>query len=656
MKERLFLSAPHMSGNEQKYIDEVFKSNYIAPTGAYINKFEASICDYTGAKNALAVTCGTAAIHLALRVLGIGKNDDVLASTFTFIGSVTPILYQNANPVFIDSERESWNLDPILLKKYLEKCEKKPKALIVTHLYGQSVQIEEIAALCKEYGVYLIEDAAESLGATYNGKHTGTFGDFGIYSFNGNKILTTSGGGMLVSDNKEWIKKAQFYSTQAKENKLYYEHIEYGYNYRMSNVLAAIGVAQMEVIEERVHKKREIFEWYQEELKDLDIEWMQESAGSHGNRWLTTALFKKSVNIDKIINLLDQNACESRPLWKPMHLQPLFKESQNVLNGVSEDLFQRGLCLPSGTQMNRNDVNRVCGLLRSSVENSYTMKILLTGSSGFIGSYFQSNYNDRYDIETFSFLEDDLDDLDLTQINTVVHLSALVHQMDGAAKEEYFRVNVDNTLALAQKAKQSSVKQFIFMSSVKVYGEESDTPYTETSKCDPQDDYSKSKLEAENRLKELEDDEFTVSIIRTPVVYGKEVKSNMLNLAKMAINVPVLPFGNITNRRSMVYIGNLCDMIERLCESKMSGIFLAGDDQPISTTKLIETITKAKGGKAILLNVPLFPQLLRRVKPSLHKKLYGNLEVDNRWTKKVLDFENKVSTEDGIQKMMEELQ
>ncbi len=356
-----------MGGNEQKYIDEVFKSNYIAPIGAYINKFEQAICDYTGAKNALAVTCGTAAIHLALRVLGIGKDDDVLASTFTFIGSVSAVLYQNANPVFIDSERESWNLDPELLKEYLTKYEKKPKALIVTHLYGQTAQIEEIAAICKEYGVYLIEDAAESLGATYNGKHTGTFGDFGIYSFNGNKILTTSGGGMLVSDNTEWIEKAKFYSTQAKEDELHYEHLEYGYNYRMSNVLAAIGVGQMEVIEDRIEKKREVFEWYSEELKDLDVEWMPELPGSCGNRWLTTLLFKEGASIDKIIEELNNDGCESRSLWKPMHLQPLFKDAQSVLNGVSEDLFERGICLPSGTEMTRDDVKRVCNLIREGI-------------------------------------------------------------------------------------------------------------------------------------------------------------------------------------------------------------------------------------------------------------------------------------------------
>jgi len=365
--QKLFLSPPHMGGNEQKYIDEVFKSNYIAPLGAFVNRFEKSICDYTGTPNALAVTSGTAAIHLALRVLDIGKGDDVLASTFTFIGSVSAILYQDANPVFIDSEKESWNLDPELLEQYLTTCDKKPKALILTHLYGQVAQIEIIASLCKKHGVYLIEDAAESLGATYNGKHSGTFGDFGIYSFNGNKILTTSGGGMLVSDNKEWIKKAMFYSTQAKENELYYEHVEYGYNYRMSNVLAAIGVGQMEVIEERVLKKRKVFEWYKSELSELDIEFMPELENSRGNRWLTTLLFKDNVDMNKIIQALDKNDCESRPLWKPMHMQPLFKECKSLLNGASEDFFARGICLPSGTLMTRANVTKVCNVIKENI-------------------------------------------------------------------------------------------------------------------------------------------------------------------------------------------------------------------------------------------------------------------------------------------------
>jgi UDP-N-acetylbacillosamine transaminase len=358
--DRKFLSSPHMSGNELKYIEKVFESNYIAPIGEYINKFEQSIKDYTGTKNSLAVINGTAALHLALRVLGVKEGDDVLASTFTFIGSINAIIYQNANPVFLDSDYESWNISAEILEDYLKTCEKKPKALILTHLYGMSADIENIAHICKENDIYLIEDAAESLGATYKGKHTGTFGDFGVYSFNGNKILTTSGGGMLVSDNEEWIKKAMFYSTQAKEPYIHYEHNEYGYNYRMSNVLAAIGVAQMEVIEDRVSKKREIFEWYSEFLADdEDIEMMPELENSRGNRWLSALTFKNK-DYNKVMKALDAINVESRPLWKPMHLQPLFKDAKTHLNGVSEDLFKRGLCLASSTTMTKEDVKMIC--------------------------------------------------------------------------------------------------------------------------------------------------------------------------------------------------------------------------------------------------------------------------------------------------------
>jgi UDP-N-acetylbacillosamine transaminase len=363
--KRFFLSSPHMSGNELKYIEEVFKSNYIAPLGEYVNKFEQSICDYTGVKNALALSSGTAALHLALRVLGIKKDDDVLASTFTFIGSINAILYQGANPVFIDSDKKSWNLDPLLLEEYLKSCDKKPKALIVTHLYGMSADIVKIAQICKKYDIYLIEDAAESLGATYNNNHTGTFGDFGIYSFNGNKILTTSGGGMLVSHNKEWIDKAKFYSTQAKEPFIYYEHIEYGYNYRMSNVLAAIGVGQMEVIEDRALKKRQIFKWYQEFLSDIDeIEFMPELENSRGNRWLTALIFAKT-DYNKIMKVLEEINVESRPLWKPMHLQPLFKDAKKYVNGISEELFQNGLCLASSTIMIKDNVKMICDRIKT---------------------------------------------------------------------------------------------------------------------------------------------------------------------------------------------------------------------------------------------------------------------------------------------------
>ncbi|MDK2064373.1 UDP-N-acetylbacillosamine transaminase [Aliarcobacter butzleri] len=363
MNKRIFLSAPHMSGAELKYIEKVFESNYIAPLGEYVNKFEDSIKNYTKSENALAVTSGTAAIHLALRVLGIKEEDDVLASTFTFIGSINAILYQGANPIFIDSDKETWNLCPKLLNKYLCECDKKPKALIVTHLYGQCANIEKIVDICNLHGVYLIEDAAESLGATYKGKHTGTFGDFGIYSFNGNKILTTSGGGMLVSSNKEWIEKAKFYSTQAKEPFIHYEHLEYGYNYRMSNVLAAIGVGQMEVIEDRVAKKREIFEWYKEFLGNIEeINFMPELENSRGNRWLTTLTFEKS-DYNKVMKALDAVNVESRPLWKPMHMQKLFENSKSILNGVSEELFAKGICLASSTTMTKDDVKMICDVI-----------------------------------------------------------------------------------------------------------------------------------------------------------------------------------------------------------------------------------------------------------------------------------------------------
>lgn len=362
--ERIFLSAPHMGGNELKYIEKVFESNYIAPLGEYVNKFEDSVKNYTGAKNALAVTSGTAAIHLALRVLGIGKGDDVLASTFTFIGSVNAIIYQGATPVFIDSDKQSWNLSAKLLNKYLCECEKKPKALIVTHLYGMCVDIEKIADICNLHGVYLIEDAAESLGATYKEKHTGTFGDFGIYSFNGNKILTTSGGGMLISSNEEWIKKAMFYSTQAKEPSLHYEHTEYGYNYRMSNVLAAIGVAQMEVIEDRVAKKRKIFQWYKEYLDDSEYQFMPELENTRGNRWLTALTFQTKKPLE-VVKALENINVESRPLWKPMHLQALFKNAISCIDGTSELLYEKGLCVASSTTMTKKDVMTICEVIKN---------------------------------------------------------------------------------------------------------------------------------------------------------------------------------------------------------------------------------------------------------------------------------------------------
>ncbi len=365
--DRIFLSPPHMSGKEQQYIAEVFESNYIAPLGAFVNRFEESIEIYAGTSNALALSSATAGLHLALRVLGVGEGDYVLASSFTFIGSVSAILYQNAKPVFVDSD-ESWNISPALLKEAIQRSPKKPKALIVTHLYGQPCKLNEIIDICKEEGIYLVEDAAESLGASYQGKQSGTFGDMGVYSFNGNKILTTSGGGMLVSENEEWIAKAKFLSTQAKEDHLHYEHKEFGYNYRMSNVLAAIGVAQMEVLSERVDRRREIFDLYQKNLcEHEEIQFMPEIQDSRGNRWLSTLTFGRT-NPQKIINLLEESNIESRPLWKPMHIQPLFSDALVVEDGTSQKLFEQGICLPSGSSMRDEDVYRVCENIKRALK------------------------------------------------------------------------------------------------------------------------------------------------------------------------------------------------------------------------------------------------------------------------------------------------
>ena len=352
-----------MSGKEQEYINEVFKSNYIAPLGEYVNKFEASVANYAGAPDALALNSGTSAIHLALRVLGIGAGDVVLASTFTFMASVSPILYQGATPIFVDSD-ESWNLSPELLKKAIANSPKKPKALVVTHLYGQAAKMKEICEMCEQENIAVVEDAAEALGGFLNGKALGTFGRLGAYSFNGNKIITTSGGGMLVGE-KELVEKARFYSTQAREPFLHYEHKDYGYNYRLSNVLGAIGTAQMEVLEQRVIKKREIFEKYKKELAEL--EFMPETLNSRGNRWLTTALFKEKGAHLRVIEALAKENIESRPLWKPMHMQPVFEGALAFTDGTSEEMFARGICLPSGTAMQDEELARVVKIVKENL-------------------------------------------------------------------------------------------------------------------------------------------------------------------------------------------------------------------------------------------------------------------------------------------------
>ena len=368
----IFLSPPYMSGKELEYIKKVFESNYIAPVGEFLDKFEKNICDYTKSKYAVAVSSGTSAIHLALRVLGVREGDHVLCSTFTFIGSVSPVLYQNAIPVFIDSNYKTWNLDPDLLELAINELHKKgisPKALILTHIYGQPAEIDKILEICNKFNIYLIEDAAESLGATFNNKHTGTFGIAGVYSFNGNKIITTSGGGMLVSNEKWVVEKARFYATQAKEDALWYEHKEVGYNYRLSNVLAGIGVAQLEMIEEKIEKRRKIFNLYKELLKDLNVEFMPELENARGNRWLTTLIFNDlNINPFEVVKRMQNIGIETRPLWKPMHLQPVFKNFIFYSNGVSQDIFNRGICLPSGHELTEDDLIFITNKLKSIID------------------------------------------------------------------------------------------------------------------------------------------------------------------------------------------------------------------------------------------------------------------------------------------------
>ena len=358
MSNKIFLSPPHMSGKELAYIQEVFESNYIAPVGAFLSRFEDSIKAYTHAKSAVAVCNATSALHLALRVLGI-RNSQVAVSTFTFIGSVNPILYEQNEPIFIDVD-EYWHMDANLLAEAIEKND--IKAVILPHIYGQVADIEPILKLCRQNDICLIEDSAESLGAFYKGKHSGTFGEAGVYSFNGNKLLTTSSGGVLVGNDAALVEKAKFLSTQAKESELVeYVHKEVGYNYRLSNVLAAIGVGQMEVLEERVQKKRAIFEWYREYL---DETFMPELPNTRGTRWLTTVTFATKDPF-AVMKRLEEHNIESRPLWNPMHRQPLFRGAKAYLNGRSDALFAKGLCLPSGTTLTKEQVRKICEIIES---------------------------------------------------------------------------------------------------------------------------------------------------------------------------------------------------------------------------------------------------------------------------------------------------
>ena len=374
-KEKIWLSPPHISDNEQKYVDEAFLQNWIAPAGPHIDRFEKEISNISNNYNVAALSSGTAAIHLALILLGVKKDDIVICSSFTFSASVNPIIYQAAKPVFIDSEIETWNMDPILLKKAIVDCierGKKPKAIILVHSYGFPAKLNEILKISEKYDIPIVEDAAEAIGSKYNDQPLGTFGEIGIFSFNGNKIITTSSGGALISKNKDYVAKAKFLSTQARDNFPHYEHSEIGFNYRMSNVCAAIGIGQIEVLESRVKKRREIHNFYRTKLSPIPfISFLNDIQDFYSNRWLTTILINNNSEIkreDVRLELLKNNI-ESRPLWKPMHIQPIFNSYDNFNNGVSEDLFNRGLCLPSGSNMDENDLCRVVEIIKGLYES-----------------------------------------------------------------------------------------------------------------------------------------------------------------------------------------------------------------------------------------------------------------------------------------------
>lgn len=375
--KRIYLASPHMGGLEEVFVKEAFDTNWIAPLGANVDGFEKELSEYVGSKTGAALASGTAAIHMALKAVGVEKGDKVFCSSLTFAASCNPIIYEGGIPVFIDSEPESHNMSPVALEKAFKAYEEKgemPKAVIVVNLYGQSADMDKIIEICKKYNVPIIEDAAESLGATYKGKHSGTFGEYGIYSFNGNKIITTSGGGMLVSNNEEGIAKVRFWSTQARDKARHYEHTELGYNYRMSNIVAGIGRGQLRVLEDRIAKKKEIFEIYKEAFKDIkDIEMMPVCEYGEPNYWLTTITLNENSKVKPldIILALEKENIESRPIWKPMHIQPYYKEYEFYSHNdeeeisVSEDIFNRGVCLPSDTKMTDKEQKRVIEIIKN---------------------------------------------------------------------------------------------------------------------------------------------------------------------------------------------------------------------------------------------------------------------------------------------------
>ncbi len=374
-KPKIYLSSPHMGTMEFDYVKEAFDTNWISPVGPHITAFESELAQYNSISHCAALSSGTAAIHLALIILGVQQNDEVICSSFTFSGTCNPIAYQKAVPVFIDSERETWNMDPDLLehaiKDRIKKTGKTPKAIIVVHLYGMPAKIEQIMAIARKYNVPVIEDAAEALGSTVNGKKLGTFGDLGVYSFNGNKIITTSGGGALVSENGAWISKARFLATQARDQAPHYQHSEIGFNYRLSNICAGIGRGQLKVLEERIKARRANFNHYQKHLSDYKgFSFPQEPTSFFSNRWLSTVIINpQQANCDreKIRLALEAENIEARPLWKPMHQQPVFASYPNYQNGVSDELFVQGLCLPSGSNLTSSEMLSVIEVIKCQI-------------------------------------------------------------------------------------------------------------------------------------------------------------------------------------------------------------------------------------------------------------------------------------------------
>ena len=369
---KIWLSSPHMGGKEEVYVKEAFDTNWIAPLGPHVDGFEKDLCNFTGVNNAAALSAGTAAIHLALILLDVKAGDEVICQSFTFSASANPIVYQGAVPIFVDSERDTWNMCPKHLHRAIKDRilkGKKPKAIIPVHLYGMPAKMDKIISIANEFNIPIIEDAAEALGSSINGKPCGSFGQMGILSFNGNKIITTSGGGALISNNETSIKQARFLATQARDAAPHYQHSHIGYNYRMSNVCAAIGRGQMEVLEERVAQRRGNYNFYSNALKGLaGISFLPEPQGFFSNRWLTCILVdpvltSNAVTREDIRKALEKENIESRPLWKPMHLQPVFAGAPFYGDSTSEKLFEQGLCLPSGSNLSQTDLEKVVAVI-----------------------------------------------------------------------------------------------------------------------------------------------------------------------------------------------------------------------------------------------------------------------------------------------------